>query len=247
MCILCTFAGKNAGGPECGDVGNQSSGNGTLTTNAAQPTGGDGTAFEVSGPDSVAGSTSTSSTLSVDTAVRGFVNASGDQDWYRVNLVAGQQYTFAVNGFGKGAIQDPTVRILDASGVEKAYDDDSGPLAGALVTFTAQYTGTYFVSAAGYSTNTGQYMLTMNDGATPYMPVVSVGDVADFLTNTYWELNGGQERHWGSSTITFNVDALEPERAALARIAFQLWHDVANLTFVETHGKIGRASCRERV
>src|SRR5262245_26022420 len=111
MCILCTSAGKNAGGPECSDVGNQSSGNDTSNPNAAQPTGDNGTASEVSGSDSVAGSTSTSATLAVDTAVRGFINTSGDTDWYRVNLVAGQQYTFAANGFGRGAIQDPTVRI----------------------------------------------------------------------------------------------------------------------------------------
>jgi serralysin len=236
MCILCTFSGKNAGGPECVDIGNVSSGNDGGNPNAAQPGSDSSTASETSGPDAIAGSTSTSATLSVDSSTRGFVNTSGDQDWYRVNLVAGQQYTFAANGFGKGAIQDPMLRVLDASGNVLASDDDSGPLAGALVTFTASTTGTYYVSAQGYSTGTGQYLLTMNDGATPYMPVVSVADAADFLTNTYWEVNGGHERHWGSSTITFNVDALEPERAALARIAFQLWHDVANLTFVETHG-----------
>jgi serralysin len=240
MCIMCTFVGKNAGGPECVDISNVSSGNNDGgNANAAQPTSGDGIASEVSASDSVAGSTSTSATLSVDTAVRGFVNTSGDTDWYRVNLVAGQQYTFAANGFGQGAIQDPTLQIYNASGTSLGtlyYDDDSGPLAGALLTFTATATGVYYVSAAGYSTGTGQYMVTMNDGATPYMPVVSVSDVADYLTNTYWELNGGHERHWGSATVTFNVDGLEPERAALARIAFQLWDDVANLTFVETHG-----------
>jgi serralysin len=236
MCILCVSAGKNAGSPECIDVGDQSTGNDTTNPNAAQPPGNDGTASETSGPDAIAGSTSTTSTLSIDGSARGFINTSGDQDWYRVNLVAGQQYTFAANGFGKGAIQDPVLRLLDASGNLIVSDDDGGPLAGAKLTYTATATGTYYVAAAGYSTNTGQYLLTMNDGATPFTPVVSVGDVADFLTNTYWELNGGRERHWGSSTVSFNVDALEPERAALARIAFQVWSDVANLTFVETHG-----------
>jgi hypothetical protein len=76
----------------------------------------------------------------------------------------------------------------------------------------------------------------MNDGATPFMPTVSVTDAAAYLTNTYWEVTGSRDRHWGSSSVSFNVDALEPERAALARIAFQLWSDVCNLTFVETHG-----------
>jgi serralysin len=237
MCIMCTFAGKNAGGPECNEVGIESTGSDTTTNpNAAQPPGNDGAASETSGPDAIAGSTATTSTLSIDSWARGFINTSGDQDWYRVNLVAGQQYTFAANGFGQGAIQDPLLRLLDASGNLIVSDDDSGPLAGAKLTYTAAATGTFYIAAAGYSTNTGQYLLTMNDGATAYTPVVGVSDIADFLTNTYWEVNGGDARHWGSSTVSFNVDALEPERAALARIAFQLWSDVANLAFVENHG-----------
>jgi hypothetical protein len=173
MCILCVSAGKNAGSPECIDVGDQSTGNDTTNPNAAQPPGNDGTASETSGPDAIAGSTSTTSTLSIDGSARGFVNTSGDQDWYRVNLVAGQQYTFAANGFGKGAIQDPVLRLLDASGNLIVSDDDGGPLAGAKLTYTATATGTYYVAAAGYSTNTGQYLLTMNDGATPFTPAAS--------------------------------------------------------------------------
>jgi serralysin len=235
MCVLCAFAGKNAGGPECVDVGNQSTETDGGNINAAQP-GGEGTQSESSFSDSVAGSTSTTDTLSVDGSARGFVNSAGDQDWYRVNLVAGQQYTFALNGFGKGAISDPFLRLLNASGAEIVSNDDSGPLAGALLTYTATTTGTFYVSAGGYNSSAGQYLLTMNDGATPFTPVVAVSDVADYLTNTYWEINGGAARHWGSSTVSFNVAGLEPERAALARIAFQLWADVANLSFVETGG-----------
>lgn len=235
MCVLCISADKASGGFGCIDAASAGDdGNGAIT-NAPQPDNG-GVSHESTSTDTVAGSTSTSSTLSNDTAVRGYVNASGDQDWYRVDLVAGQQYTFALNGFGTGAIQDPYLRLFNASGMQVAFDDDSGPLAGARLTFTASATGAYYVSAGGYNTGTGQYMLTMNDGGTPFTPVVSVQDVADYLTNTYWEVNGSRDRHFGSSSITFNVDGLEPERATLARTALQLWSDAAGITFVETHG-----------
>jgi serralysin len=236
MCVLCVSAGKAAGGYGCVDAAPAGeSGNGGAVTNAAQP-GSGGAAYESTSTDTVAGSTSTSSTLAIDSSVRGYVNTASDQDWYRVDLVAGQQYTFALNGFGTGAIADPYLRLFNGSGSQLAFDDDSGPLGGARLSFTATATGTYYVSAGGFNGGTGQYMLTMNDGAAPFIPAVAVQDAADFLTNTYWELNGARDRHFASSTITVNLDGLEPERAALARTAFQLWSDAANLTFVETHG-----------
>ena len=112
-------------------------------------------AAESSGADSVPGSTSTSDTLSIDSFARGFVNSNGDQDWYRVTLTAGQQYTFAMNGFGNGAIWDPYLRLLDASGTQLAVDDDSGPLSGAKLTYTASSSGTYYISAQGWRLHDG--------------------------------------------------------------------------------------------
>ena len=106
MCILCTFAGKASGGLECSDAGNQSTET-NVDTYAPLP-GDDGVAAESSGADSVPGSTSTSDALSIDSFARGFVNSNGDQDWYRVTLTAGQQYTFAMNGFGNGWLIAPT-------------------------------------------------------------------------------------------------------------------------------------------
>ena len=241
MCVLCASAGKAAGGFGCveaapaSDGANNNNNSNSETASAAQP-GGGGAAYESTSTDTVAASTSTSSSLAIDSAVRGYVNAAGDQDWYRVDLVAGQQVTFALNGFGTGAIADPELRLFNGAGTQVAYDDDSGPLGGARLSFTATATGSYYVSAGGFNSGTGQYMLTMNDGAAPFIPAVAVQDAADFLTNTYWEINGTRDRHFGSSTITVNLDGLEVERAALARTAFQLWSDVSSLTFVETHG-----------
>ena len=235
MCVLCVSAGKAAGGYGCADA-SAAAGEGGSSESANAAQGGGGAVYESTGGDTVAGSASTSSTLAIDTAVRGYVNTAGEQDWYRVDLVAGQQYTFALNGFGTGAIADPDLRLFNGAGAQLAYDDDSGPLQGAKITFTASASGTYYVSAGGFNGGIGQYMLTMNDGAAPFNPVVAVQDAADFLTNTFWELNGTRDRHFASSTVTVNLDGLEPERAALARTAFGLWSDVANLTFVETHG-----------
>ena len=243
MCALCGQAGKTPGGYGCLDVSaasyqdsSDSGGSGDVAAPVVIDPGPEGQ-NPGSGGDTVPGSTATTFTQSNDSYVRGYINSSGDQDWYRVNLVVGQQYTFALNGFGTGAIDDPYLRVFNSAGVQLTFDDDSGPLLGSRLTYTAPAPGIYYVSAGGFGAgDTGQYILTMNDGATPYFPVVTVGDITDYLTNTYWEVNGDAAGKWGVSSVTFNVQGLEPERAALARIAFQTWADVANLTFVETTG-----------
>src|SRR5882724_9016272 len=232
MCALCQQLGIDLHKLNAGVDG---AADGNLTSWAALPSG-SGADAESSGSDTVPGSTGTSSTLSGASSVRGFINAGGDQDWYSVTLTAGQTYTFALSGFGIGALSDAYLRLLDSSGVQVAFDDDSGPLANSKLTLTAGASGTYYISAQGYGTTTGQYLLTMATGTTPYAPVVSVSDIADYLTNSYWEVNGSIAHHWNVSTISYNVTGLSAARADLARAAFQLWSEVANLTFVETTG-----------
>jgi serralysin len=239
MCYMCASVGKKSGGYGCVDAASTNNDVASSEKTNAPQLGDGGAVHESSGSDTVAGSTSTSSSLSVQSSARGWVNSSGEQDWYRVTLVAGHTYTFELDGFGQGAIQDPFLHLYNASGTEIASDDDSGPLAGALLTFTATTTGTYYIGAAGYSTGTGQYLLTMNEGATAYKPVATVQDAADYLTNTYWEATGGTARHFGSTTITYNIDGLTSARQTLALDAFQLWSEACGLTFVQTHGAAG--------
>src|SRR5689334_665759 len=229
MCALCQQLGLDLHKPGAGVTDGAS--DGASVSWAALP-GGSGADAEGPGSDTVSGSTGTSSTMSGGTSVRGYINGGGDQDWYAVTLTAGQTYTFALSGFGVGALSDAYLRLLNSSGTQVAFDDDSGPLANSKLTFTASTSGTYYISAQGYgTTTTGQYLLTMATGTTPYAPTVSVSDIADYLTNTYWEVNGSIAHHWGVSTISYNVQGLSAARADLARVAFQLWSEVANLTF----------------
>jgi serralysin len=241
MCTLCNLAGKASGGLGCLDGNAAGTAAGGSANGDAAKVDGSGSLFQGpgSGGDTVSGSTGTAAAMSGATAMRGYINSSGDQDWYQLTLVAGQTYTFAENGFGVGALRDPYLRLFNASGTQVAggdATDDTGPLLGSLLSYTPTASGTYYVSAGAFASGTGQYILTMNAGATPYLPVVAVGDAADYLTNSYWEVNGIAAREWGTASVTYNVTGLEPERAALARIAFESWADVANLTFVETTG-----------
>src|SRR5207244_2407024 len=110
MCLLCQQLGldlhkSDAAGFSFAD-----------TSSWAALPGGSGADAESPGSDTVPGSTGTSSTLSSGTSVRGYINSGGDQDWYAITLTAGQTYTFALSGFGVGALRDAYLRRLDSSG-----------------------------------------------------------------------------------------------------------------------------------
>src|SRR6478752_2709289 len=121
MCSMCAAAGKPSGSPGC--LGASPVTDHADKNNAPQ-LGDGGAANETAGADTVAGSTSTSSSLSGASYVLGYINASNDQDWYRVSLVAGHTYTFELDGWGKNALTDAYLHFYNASGTEIASNDD---------------------------------------------------------------------------------------------------------------------------
>ncbi|WP_172901118.1 M10 family metallopeptidase C-terminal domain-containing protein [Sinorhizobium sojae] len=181
----------------------------------------------------MAGGTGTTQTLSVGGSLSGYVNTGGDQDWYKITLTAGQTYRFTLDG-SNGL--DAYLTLYAANGGRLGGNDDGAGNYDSLLTFTASISGTYYLAAGGYSTSTGSYTLSAVKAAA--LPTYSVAQIADQLTDGYWEWSGGGARQWASANtnITFNVQGLSADRAALARIAFATWAEVSGLTFTETTG-----------
>jgi len=67
-------------------------------------------------------------------------------------------------------------------------------------------------------------------------PVASIATLADYLINGFWQYNSAIAHHWASSTITYNISGLNAAEQFLAQSALQAWHEVANVTFVQTTG-----------
>jgi Ca2+-binding RTX toxin-like protein len=84
---------------------------------------------------------------------------AGDQDWFKVELVSGYRYAFALDA-ATGSELDSYLRLMDSRGTELLFNDDAVGLNSRL-SFTANTTGTYFVSAQGYSSSVGSYALNM--------------------------------------------------------------------------------------
>ena len=209
MCVICALEARPPQVFDCADSG-------------------DGQGI---GGDTIPSNTGTSFSIAPGAGVTGYVNYGGDEDWYRVTLQAGETYTISLNSTAFSSL-DTYLRLYDAGGNLVSFNDDGGPGLNSLITFTATTSGTYFVSAGGYSTSTGQYELRVNEPAPP-AETATLAELSDQLVNGYWEATGRSAQQWATGNITFDVTGLTAEQANLARLAFDLWEDVGNFNFRE--------------
>jgi serralysin len=107
----------------------------------------------------------TSETLELVQQTTSFVATEHDQDYFRVELVAGRSYildargSFTLVGNGIESLVDPTLALRGADGGVLAFDDNGGPDLAARVEFTACSTGTFFLDVGGAGAAIGAYEL----------------------------------------------------------------------------------------
>ena len=191
----------------------------------------------------IPGDTSTTATINIGGTVTGTLETTGDHDWFRLSLTAGQEVTIALNATTTGGVADPYLRVYAANGSTLLFEnDDGGTGTNSLLAFKAATTGVYYIDAAAFNdAGTGNYQLTVSNYVSP--PVATAAQIADQLVNGYW---GGRSRHFNVSqggSITVNLTALAADGQALARQALSTWTDLIGVRFVEVSsgGQIGFA------
>jgi hypothetical protein len=113
--------------------------------------------------DDYAGTPATTGAIAAGGSVNANINFAGDQDWFRTTLTAGTTYWFSEEGSptGQGTLPDAYMRLLSNDGTTVvASDDDSGVGFNSLISYTPTVTGTYYVSAQAFGSNTGTYRLS---------------------------------------------------------------------------------------
>jgi hypothetical protein len=97
----------------------------------------------------IPGNTSTNKTLQRNKGKSSNIGSVGDEDWFKVNLKANNEYSFQVKGSDTngGTLGDPRVTIYAGNGTTvEATDDNSGAGRNALAEFRPATSGTYFVA-----------------------------------------------------------------------------------------------------
>ena len=173
--------------------------------------------------------TTTTRTVTVGGSTSDTLEVAGDQDWFRINLTAGQSVTIELEGI---SLDDPIVRIRNASGTLLFTNDDGGVGLDSLLAFQASYTGAYYIDVGSAPNNeTGTYTLSASTWTPP--PIGTLDDIAEVMTSTYWN---GDVHHFDvtqGGTITVNLSSISAEGRAVARAALQAWTDVIGVNFAE--------------
>ena len=192
-----------------------------------------------------AANTGTTYTLLSGQTAQGTLTA-GDHDWYRVDLVAGQTYCFAMTGSGTNNVQDTFLRLYASDGFTLVASNDDGlPGANSVFTYVATATGSFYLDAAAFSgTDTGQYGVSFTTGTRPSFDTQMGGGVID--TDQSWSAPGASAvvtfgfrlspatyTAPGSDISTF-TPLTETEKTAV-RAALQYWSDVSGITFSEVN------------
>jgi Ca2+-binding RTX toxin-like protein len=190
--------------------------------------------------DTIPDDTSTAFTLAIGGAQTGFVNTPGDDDWFRVELIAGQSYVFTSTGSGASSLVDPYLEIRSTSGQLLAIDDDGGLGHGAQLRFTADSTGTYFINARAWEADegaelTGGYTLSAALGP-PQNPLdtIDLHFAIPTLNPTYYFASAGEV--FGGETATQGWSLQEMTAVVAALGAFSA---ITNLTFTNVNSSAG--------
>ncbi len=143
--------------------------------------------------DVIPGDSTTTYTLAIGGSETGVINTVGDDDWFRVDLVAGQSYVFTMTG-----AMDAYLELRSPNGLLVAIDDDGSPVIGSLdsqLRYTAQTSGAFYLNARAYEgsgvSNTGAYTVTANLGP-PQNPLdtIDLGYTAPNHIDVYFATSG---------------------------------------------------------
>ncbi|MGR3802255.1 M10 family metallopeptidase C-terminal domain-containing protein [Marinibacterium profundimaris] len=202
--------------------------------------------------NTIPGDMSTSETIAVGERRPETLEQAGDEDWFRLTLAEDQTVRVTTFGWnhdrsnGLGGLEDPVVRIYDASGVLVAENDDVIPgllLAGSTV-FKAAEAGTYFVEVDGaYADMTGDYVLSVRGTRSIFTPapqtpldaIAGVNTLDDRTTIlVYFAEAGDAYSYSGDTFVASGTNAYE--QAQLFSI-FEGVEDFADIDFEITTNK----------
>ncbi|MBL8546114.1 MAG: M10 family metallopeptidase C-terminal domain-containing protein [Hyphomonadaceae bacterium] len=196
-------------------------------------------------PPDIAGNTSTTATLTIGGSETGALQVFGDDDWFAVQLVAGQSYVFTLTPGALSPMQDPYLEIYNSAGSLIGFDDDGGVGTNSILRWTATESGTFYINARAWEeggtspsySGTGSYTITGALGA-PQNPLdtINLGFAAPLHIDVYFSV-GTETQSFGPPGNQTSVTSLRSWTAAeiaQAMAALQVYSSYTNLTFAQT-------------
>jgi serralysin len=123
--------------------------------------------------DDYAGDPSTTGTIDVDGSATGSLGLDGDEDWFAINLGAGQSVSVYLFGLSTGLT--PHLAVYDGDGNELQFDPASFGIS--YLHFTAAAAGTYYLAAVDTEGAAFEYLINTYNDDHPDMAIAGAGNV----------------------------------------------------------------------
>ena len=164
--------------------------------------------------------TGTQYTMSIGDVFQGTMETFGE-DWIRVELTAGTVYRIPRSTVAA----DIGVVDLEGNYITYKYGGTTG-------SFMAKVSGTHYIRPYGQLTAPIDYEITIVENT---IPIATYDELADQLTNGYWDWSGGGPRAFDVKTggvLTADITALTEDGQQLARWALEAWTNVTGIEFL---------------
>lgn len=162
--------------------------------------------FSVKKVDDYAGGVSTSGIVSVESTVSGQIETAGDHDWFKVNLDAGSTYQIRVNSSGSPGLTDPYLTLRYGDGGAIKSNDDGGGGRNALLTYTADQSGYYYLDVKNYDQGTGNYSLSvLKQNTDDYSATTSTAGTIVVNSSSTGKIDSQGDHDWFALNLTAGI------------------------------------------
>lgn len=169
-------------------------------------------------PDDFPANTTTSGVVSVGGFATGNLETLSDHDWFRVQLIAGVQYTLQELGEtgGFGTLHDPLMTLYNSAGQFITQNDDAPGSLNSTIVYTPTVTGAYYIDAGAYNNQyTGTYRVSVDGPLPTAFAVDRFGDFNGGGTDDFlWRNADGSVGIWqmsNGSATPLNVGSAPPD------------------------------------
>lgn len=188
--------------------------------------------------DTIAASVDTTATIAAGDVIDGTLEFTGDHDWFRVDVGAGQAIAIWTSAGANGSLSDTTLTVYDQDGNVMMTNDDVGDGLFSRVEFAAPVSGTYYVDVGGFNdSEAGSYTLSAE---LTYAPEAgSAEELGNYIASTWHADMGMTAARWtldAGNAISVDLSGLDAGTAEMVRDALQAWSDASGIVFTETAG-----------